>query len=322
MEPERHVISQEISKLSLKLNEISPSNEILLAMLSIFLTLYTSYSQEIWNFWGVSFGSIFVLWALWSRIQNHQNRNSSETTLKEIIHPNLVTYYGQIVGKNVYSGIQAFGILALISLGVYLALYTGKTLSHELWGIPLVLFLIELAIILPFISEDRICDISSDFLKRIYNVPLKLTVKEATEIAPKLTPDLSTGTAIFAFIMLGVLFFGSIWSVYKFLILILEKTQELPSFLLILALQYLSVWALMATINKNQVHKDIVNATNYLLDLIYTDVPEDILSVAEHIKYTNFRKMTPLKILEFYLYLHHPLYEKMLTQNKRDEINP
>lgn len=314
MKPEDSIISQEISKLSLKLNEISPSNETILAMLSIFLTLYTSYSQEVWNFWGISFGSIFIIWTVWS-LHNKQDRESSETTLRDIIHPNLVTYYGHIIGKNVYSGIQAFGILALISLGVYLALYTEKALVQELWGIPLVLFLVELAIILPFISEDRILNMASDFLKFVYNLPLKMTIKEATEIAPEIAPNLPARIVIFAAIMIGVLFVGSLWSVFKVMTVLLEETQKLSSFLLILALQYLSVWALMATINKNQVHRDIINAANDLLDLTYNSVLDDISSVAEHIKYTNFRKLTPLRILEFYLYIPHPLYENVLMQN-------
>jgi hypothetical protein len=118
-----------------------------------------------------------------------------------------------------------------------------------------------------------------------------------------------------AFIILSGMFVGIGSGVKSFLNLSLKY-----KFIVILlsSFQYVSIWTTAVLINKSQVHRDLVNAINTIIDLTYSD-EISLDNFMEAIKYTNFRRGTMLKFMDYYIYIPHPRYEQWLKQCEHNE---
>ncbi|NJE84383.1 hypothetical protein E3E23_00790 [Thermococcus sp. CX2] len=307
------ILERELHNISMKIDAINPNYEILFALLSASLSLLTSYYgglANMLNLWGLSFGAMFGLWVIWSSIVPRQHtEKDGETTDTSKLPKQLVEYYGEVFGKFVYSGVHSFGILSIISVGVYLLLYSTHNVKENLWHPLLIAFLVELALMGLVVNEDRAIKIF------VWAYNLKHGLEGET--------DMSIVRLIVGAISGLILFSGSIWATWKVCYLLylgVKGVQEISVHVLalFLFLQYILVWVLMSAINKNQVHRELTNAIICLQNLQYKfssseEIPID--KIASCVKYTHFLKLTPLRILELYFYLPHPLYKQVLKES-------
>jgi len=310
------ILEQELRDISTKINALNPGNEVLFALLSAFLIVVTSYREglvDTLNLWGISFGTVFALWEIQSFLRYYKTIKSNPKQSVAFVEQQkpLTIYRGEIVGKTTYSGIQAFGILSITSLCIYLVLYITDKIKNHLWSLSLLIFLLILALMV-FMSEQRIITLFGEF-RGMVSTSENFTVQY----------NISTNELIkYALGFLAVIFIilRSFWAMGELLIEIYLKHSSVP--LLLVFFQYILVWALMSAINKNQVRRDLTNALICLQNLQYNSESDKISvdQVASCVKYTHFLKLTPLKILEFYFYLPHPLYEQILKkQDKKQE---
>jgi len=307
------IIERELHYISLKINTINTSYEILLAILSASLSLLTSYYwRDMLNLWGISFCAMFGIWTLWSflsgrRARSMPSKGDSKTTPKA--PPNQLTkYFWEIRGKTLYSGIQAFGILSATSLVIYLILYTTDKAKNDLWNPSLLIFLLILTS-LTFINEQRIITLFEEFGERastIENFVQRVSIREATGY-------------ILGFLTVIFIILRSFWAMIELLMWVYSEHSPIAPLLVIF--QYILVWALMSAINKNQILRDLTNALICLQNLQYNSENNRVSTdkVALCVKHTHFLKLSLLKILEFYLYIPHPLYEQILKNPEKEK---
>ena len=318
------LLERELHNITLKLNEVNSTNtnEVLIALLSGFLTLFMSYFSKIGvenllNLWGFSFGTVFFLWELEGYLKQKQNKSSSNRSDNNARSIQTDNYHWELIGKSVYSGVKAFGVLSAISLVIYLgAFITKRTILEP----GLLIFLGILATVSTW-DEQRLISSFAKFGKmsnRLSHHYINSRDKiQGLFMEKEETVDLNTIIGIF--LGVGSIIFLVIESILAPIKLI-KYSSNLGLWIpiLLVSFQYMLVWSLMCAINKNQIHRDLVNALICLQNLQYKLLSNNVTMerVASCVKYTHFLKLTPLMVLEFYFYIPHPIHEQILASSE------
>lgn len=306
---------EEIRELSIKLSEINMGNEFFVTLVSIAATIYVSSQLNILQYWDISFKLLFGIWVIWTTITSIYRSNKKQSRDKEngdALPRSVVEYRAEvIIGKNIYPGITAFGLLGGLSAMIYISSHLNvisknltsimnlDIISTMLFFGALVLlifrkekYFLDLARRLPYLNED--------FIELGKESPMTLVLGY-----------------IFAAIVLMGMALGVLFGFESFLSLSVDQKFLI---IILMVFQYISIWTLAVLVNKSQIHRDLVNALNSLIDFqIQNESSQNqYKQFVELLKYTDFRRGTQLWFLDYYLYIPNPKYEAWLQQQEQN----
>ncbi|NJE42094.1 hypothetical protein [Thermococcus sp. GR6] len=306
-------IERDIQNLSIKLSEINMGNEFFVTLVSIALTIYVSGQLNMLQYWDISFRVLFGGWLITRIFRSRKIKNQNNNKNKKPLPRSIIEYEAEIfIGKNIYPGITAFGVLGALSVVIYVFVHfkgdsveISSVLNSD--TVTTMLFFGTLVLLL-FKNEEY-------FLN--FGRKLPYLGEELIQLSEESILTLVVGY-IFAFIVLVGMTVGVIFGIKSFLSFSLNRKFIV---VILMIFQYTSIWTLAVLINKSQIHKDLVNALNGIIDLQI----QNEFSQAQYVKllkYTNFRRGTMLKFMDYYIYFPNPKYKAWLQLQEQNSQSP